>query len=323
MGRATKWLKGLFGIKSKEKYETKYSVQPKDRNWNISVLCNNLTTIIPPNITPAEAAWLRSFYFEPDDQLKQHARAIAAATAAAADAAMAAAQAAVAMVHLTSHGSGAATFGGRLEMLAAAKIQMAFRGYLCPKSTSGFEGTGEDSGTSEGIFGRKQAAATLHSMQALIRAQESVRALRAGRLLDKDDNFPFQYQSQESLETFEEHSAGSLKYSRRLSLSTTNAWDEIPSIVEDDLGCKSDSRSKRANDWIKVSCYDSSSAKAISSPFPTLGISRSESNSSPLSMVKSMPRFAAPPKSVYPNYIINKHRFIAKQRSQSALKQRP
>ncbi|KAL6496567.1 iq-domain [Orobanche gracilis] len=178
MGRATKWLKGLFGIKSKEKYETKYSVQPKQRKWNI---------------TPAEAAWLRSFYSEPDDELKQHARAIAAAAAAAADAAVAAAQAAVMMVHLTSHGL------GRLEMCAAVKIQMAFRGYLARKALRALKGLVKIQALVRGFLVRKQAAATLHSMQALIRAQESVRALRAGRLLNKDDNFPFRYQSRESL----------------------------------------------------------------------------------------------------------------------------
>ncbi|GFP86746.1 protein iq-domain 31 [Phtheirospermum japonicum] len=196
MGKATRWLKGLFGIQSKEKYETEYSVQPKDKiRWssgplvpNGGVLCHN----IPPNITPAEAAWLRSFYSEPDNEQKQHARAVAAATAAAADAAVAAAQAAATVVRLTSHGQGscAAAFVGSRVKLAAAKIQAVFRGYL--------KGLVRIQALVRGFLVRKQAAATFHRMQALIRAQESVRAQKARRLTNNDENFPPQFQSRKS-----------------------------------------------------------------------------------------------------------------------------
>lgn len=125
MGRAARWLKGLFGIKIKDKDSTGAEKAP----WSSGHLCHNPTTI-PPNITPAEAAWLRSFYTDNDTEQNKHAIAVAAATAAAADAAVAAAQAAVAVVRLTSQGCGAAVFGGSREKLAAVKIQSAFRGFL-------------------------------------------------------------------------------------------------------------------------------------------------------------------------------------------------
>lgn len=137
MGRATRWLKGLFGIKIKDKERNEYSSDRKQNaRWSsghsgreATGLCHNPTTI-PPNITPAEAAWLRSFYSENDNEQNKHAIAVAAATAAAADAAVAAAQAAVAVVRLTSQGRGTAMFGGSREKWAAVKIQSVFRGFL-------------------------------------------------------------------------------------------------------------------------------------------------------------------------------------------------
>lgn len=143
MGKATRWLKNLFGIK-KEKIpgENPNSSGQNERNRPSYALgrsgretvglCQNPNTI-PPNITPAEAAWLKSFYGESDKEQNKHAIAVAAATAAAADAAVAAAQAAVAVVRLTSQGRGS-MFGSR-ERWAAIKIQSVFRGYLV-KSTN-------------------------------------------------------------------------------------------------------------------------------------------------------------------------------------------
>lgn len=134
MGRATRWLKGLFGIKNDK--DSTNSGDRRDKKASCfghsgrdtDVLCHNPTTI-PPNITPAEAAWLRSYYSETEKEQNKHAIAVAAATAAAADAAVAAAQAAVAVVRLTSHGRGT-MFGGGHERWAAVKIQTVFRGYL-------------------------------------------------------------------------------------------------------------------------------------------------------------------------------------------------
>lgn len=139
MGRATRWLKSLFGMKNGKDYSD--SGDRKDKNWFCighsgrdsggGGLCHNPTTI-PPNISPAEAVWLRSYCNnETDKEQNKHAIAVAAATAAAADAAVAAAQAAVAVVRLTSHGRGTMFGGGgHHERTAATKIQTVFRGYL-------------------------------------------------------------------------------------------------------------------------------------------------------------------------------------------------
>ncbi|KAL0374416.1 UNVERIFIED_CONTAM: protein IQ-DOMAIN 14 [Sesamum radiatum] len=205
MGRATRWLKGLFGIKIKEKERREYSGDGKGKEgrWSaghsgrddaVGTLCHNPTTI-PPNITPAEAAWLRSFYDESDKERNKHAIAVAAATAAAADAAVAAAQAAVAVVRLTSQGRGTAVFGGSREKWAAVKIQTVFRGYLARKAFRALKGLVKIQALVRGFLVRKQAAATLHSMQALIRAQASVRAQKIRRLINNEEGFPPQLQA--------------------------------------------------------------------------------------------------------------------------------
>lgn len=125
----------MFGLKNSKDYsnssdrrdQKKCSSGHSGRDAS-AALCHNPTTI-PPNISPAEAAWLRSYYNETEKEQNKHAIAVAAATAAAADAAVAAAQAAVAVVRLTSHGRGT-MFGGGRERWAAVKIQTVFRGYL-------------------------------------------------------------------------------------------------------------------------------------------------------------------------------------------------
>lgn len=141
MGRAIRWLKGLLGLK-KDKEHTKPNSHLNDfrdkkgtwssssfgRDSNSDELCHNPSTI-PPNLSAAEAAWLRSYYTDAETEQNKHAIAVAAATAAAADAAVAAAQAAVAVVRLTSHGRGS-MLGASHEKMAAIKIQTVFRGYL-------------------------------------------------------------------------------------------------------------------------------------------------------------------------------------------------
>lgn len=127
----------MFGFKKdKEKQDNSNSGDRKDKKRQSSAasgaLCHNPATI-PPNITAAEAVWLRSFYDETETEQSKHAIAVAAATAAAADAAVAAAQAAVAVVRLTSHGRGT-MFGGGRERWAAVKIQTFYRGYLVIKT---------------------------------------------------------------------------------------------------------------------------------------------------------------------------------------------
>lgn len=139
MGRATRWLKGLLGMK-KEKDPLELPSTTCDRKekkrWSFgkslkdaSPFSHHVPANLPSNVSPADSAWLRSYLSETEKEQNKHAIAVAAATAAAADAAVAAAQAAVAVVRLTSQGCGGQLFGKR-ERWAAMKIQTVFRGYL-------------------------------------------------------------------------------------------------------------------------------------------------------------------------------------------------
>ncbi|KAH6817146.1 hypothetical protein C2S51_000749 [Perilla frutescens var. frutescens] len=364
MGRATRWFKALFGIKLKD--NTEYSTRENGRwssgHWRregdptVDVECHNPSTI-PPNITPQEAAWLKSFYTADNDkEQSKHAIAVAAATAAAADAAVAAAHAAAAVVRLTSQGRGTAVFAGNREKCAAVKIQSLFRGFLARKALRALKGLVKIQALVKGFLVRKQAAATLHSMQALIRAQASVRAEKMRRLINNDDStFPPQYQARMPLDERNEHPSSF--HSRRLSSSfetAANSFDESPKIVEVDTGCRPKSRSRRANS----SSEDSFGKVAFQCRIPARtpapearnfpdhqewALTGEECN---ISTAQSTPRFfsgscgcSGPAKSLcaeslfrsygggggdnHPSYMAKTQSFTAKVRSQSAPKQRP
>ncbi|KAK7358395.1 hypothetical protein VNO77_00322 [Canavalia gladiata] len=278
MGRATRWLKSLFGIKKdKERKETSNSGSKLCHSGRDSRgLCHNPATI-PPNISPAEAAWLQSFYSETEKEQNKHAIAVAAASAAAADAAMAAAQAAVAVVRLTSHGNGRDTmFGGGQERLAVVKIQTVFRGYLARKALRALKGLVKLQALVRGYLVRKQAAATLHSMQALIRAQATVRSHKSrGLTITKNEAHRFQAHARRSMERFDDTRSEYTApiHSRRLSSSfdatmnyNGNSVDGSPKIVEVDTG-RPKSRSRRSN--TSMSDFgDDPSFQPLSSPLP-------------------------------------------------------
>ncbi|KAL2555222.1 IQ-domain 26 [Forsythia ovata] len=365
MGRKTRWWKGLFGFgitkKEKDKKENSSSGGREIENlWissNATGLCHNPTTI-PPNITPAEAAWLRSFYGESEKEQSKHAIAVAAATAAAADAAVAAAKAAVAVVRLTSHGRGT-MFGDCREKWAAVKIQTVFRGFLARKALRALKGLVKLQAVVRGYFVRKQAAATLHSMQALIRVQATVRAHKTRGFINTSETFQPQFHACKSEEDGRSEHLMSI-HSQRVSASfesAISAFDESPKIVEVDTG-RPKSRSRRTNSWISDAGNDSF-VQALSSPLPTgirarLSIPDSRNfqdhewgltgDECRFSTAQSTPRFSnscgcscsvavTPAKSAClesyfrnaynPNYMVNTQSFKAKLRSQSAPKLRP
>ncbi|KAF1886736.1 hypothetical protein Lal_00045973 [Lupinus albus] len=363
MGRASRWLKSLFGIKRGKEQQHK-------ENLDSRVLCHNPATI-PPNLSPAEAAWLSSFCKETDKEQNKHAIAVAAATAAAADAAVAAAQAAVAVVRLTSIGKGSTMFGGGHEMWAALKIQTLFRGFLARKALRALKGLVKLQALVRGFLVRKQATATLHSMQALIRAQATVRSHKSHSFINtKNEAHRFQNRARRLMERFDDTRSEykSPIHSRRLSssfdatINNNNSIDGSPKIVEVDTGIgRPKSRSRRTNTSIS-DFGDDPSFRAVSSPLsipcgtparlsipnhrnfndsPEWGLTGEECRFS--STAHSSPRFTnscicgAPmtPKSVCtdylflrqygnnPNYMASTQSFKAKLRSHSAPKQRP
>lgn len=136
MGKATKWFKGLLGMKKdKENLDNMSNSSEKrdKKRWSFgksskeSIGAGENPVNFPGGMPAVDTNWLRSYISENEKELSKHTIAVAAATAA--DAAVAAAQAAVAVVRLTSHGRGAMFTGGR-EKWAAVKIQTVFRGYL-------------------------------------------------------------------------------------------------------------------------------------------------------------------------------------------------
>ncbi|XP_057447235.1 protein IQ-domain 26-like [Lotus japonicus] len=365
MGKVTRWLKRLFGIKENRQHkQSSNSKDPKNmKNGSFSVSESNsrllfhTSATIPPNISPAEASWLQSFHTEREKEQNKHAIAVAAATAAAADAAVAAAQAAVAVVRLTSHGRGTMFGGGGHEkMCAAVKIQTLFRGYLAKKALRALKGLVKLQALVRGYLVRKQAKETLHSMQALVRAQSTVLSQKSCRLMNtKNEACRLQNRARRSMERFDDtrsECTGPI-HSRRLSScfdATINSIDGSPKIVEvDSFSGRSKSRSRRTN-MSKSDFGDDPSFQALTSSLPISIPEQRNSHDSDWGLTgeeecrfsttaHSTPRFthscscSGTPKrdnnyflrkyGNFPNYMASTQSFKAKLRSHSAPRQRP
>ncbi|KAI3782834.1 hypothetical protein L2E82_12891 [Cichorium intybus] len=315
MGRVTRWLKGLFGIR-----KPKDSGDRKDTNTSCVGRSRRDPTISPPEKPIYNA--------QSEDEQNRHAIAVAAATAAAADAAVAAAQAAVAVVKLTSQG---VFGGGGREALAAIKIQSLFRGYLSRKALRALKGLVKLQALVRGFMVRKQAAATLRSMEALVRAQSSVCSQKIhamNRLQDSKERFD---------ETRSDYTS---IHSRRFSASfEPSVNDESPKIVEMDPGpFRPKSRSRRANTWAWTPGYsDNPYAQTAPSPHRHQSPARLPIPSSQSYEFEWAPHLGptryrpiSPSKSVCTDgsssnrsYMASTKSFNAKLRSQSAPKQRP
>ncbi|OVA12479.1 IQ motif [Macleaya cordata] len=369
MGRATRWFRNLLGMKrEKDNGKDSNSGDQRDKKrWSFGKSVRDSVCVgqIPVNnqvdIPATEAAWLKSYYTATETEQNKHAIAVAAATAAAADAAVAAAQAAVAVVRLTSHGRGT-MFGGGRERWAAVKIQTVFRGYLAKKALRALKGLVKLQALVRGYLVRKQATATLHSMQALIRAQFTVRSQKARHLLNQDQRFYPEFRPRRSIERFDdtrsEHTASI--HSRRLSASlevAINTFEESPKIVEIDT-CRPKSRSRRTPNNSISDYGEDPSNQVLSSSLPCQIPARMSipdcrnfqdfdwaltGDECRFSTAQSTPRFlnslgsnapVTPAKSVcterlfrpysnFPNYMANTQSFKAKVRSYSAPKQRP
>ncbi|ESQ54328.1 hypothetical protein EUTSA_v10025424mg [Eutrema salsugineum] len=346
MGRATRWFKGLFGIKPSSCSGSGVISNRLDRSALPAAgvsLCDSYETI-PPNISEKEAAWLRSFYAAGEEEIERraHAIAIAAATAAAADAAVAAAKAAAAVVKLTGQGKSGPLSGGKSrENRAAMQIQCAFRGYLARKALRALKGVVKIQALVRGFLVRKQAAATLRSMEALVRAQATVKFQRALRRIG--------------------NAAPARKSTERFSgsLENRNSGEETAKIVEVDTGTRPGPYRIRGPVLSGSDFLDNPFRRTLSSPLsgrvpPRLTMPKSEWEdcSSKFPSAQSTPRFAggSPSRSVccsgggveadaeaevdahrfcllsgdyHSSYMADATSFRAKLRSQSAPRQRP
>nr|GMC53832.1 protein IQ-DOMAIN 31-like [Ipomoea batatas] len=166
-----------------------------------------------------------------------------------------------------------------------------------------------------GYLVRKRAAATLHSMQALIRAQAAVRSQR----FRCTPRFQAETRARKFPERYDE--CRSAVQSKRLSASyepSLNGMDDSPKIVEIDT-YKLRSMSRRMNSAAISGNESDWSFVGEEWKFPT---------------AQSTPRGTAPARSIcgdtffrpysnFPGYMEKTQSFRAKQRSVSATKQRP
>ncbi|KAG2315777.1 hypothetical protein Bca4012_066627 [Brassica carinata] len=323
MGRAARWFKGIFGMKKSKEKENRVSSDGGGEAGG---------SFIHGKTLQADSVWLRTYLAETDIEQNKHAIAVAAATAAAADAAVAAAQAAVAVVRLTSNGRGGGYYGTTMERCAAVKIQTIFKGYLARKALRALKGLVKLQALVRGYLVRKRAAETLHSMQALIRAQTSVRSQRINRnnmlhprhFLERSDDSRSEVQSKRIPISVEKHSS--------------NTYDETsPKIVEIDT-YKTKSRSRRMNvvvsehgDGFEWSFPEDKCKFPTAQNTPRFSSSAAANNHhyyyTPPSPAKSVCRDAgfrpSHPGLMSPSYMANTQSFKSKVRSHSAPRQRP
>ncbi|KAG8084866.1 hypothetical protein GUJ93_ZPchr0010g7461 [Zizania palustris] len=383
MGKAARWFRNIWGDRKEQKQQQPVAVPAPARSgkrWSFGKSSRDSAEAAAAAAAAAvakvggsaaiarvaEAAWLRSMYAETESEQSKHVIAVAAATAAAADAAVAAAQAAVAVVRLTSKGRVAPVLAvaGDLRSLGAAavRIQTAFRGFLAKKALRALKAVVKLQALVRGYLVRRQAAATLQSMQALFRAQAIVRAHRAGAgagaaslpQLHLPPVWPRRSLQKQCVDdTRSEH--GVAAYSRRLSASIESSsygYDRSPKIVEVDTGRpKSRSSSRQASSPLfDTGCVSGEEwcANSMSSPMPChllTGAPPRIAVPTPRHLpdydlcalekagpatAQSTPRYVhAPPTPTQsvcgncPNYMSNTQSFEAKVRSQSAPKQRP
>ncbi|XP_047962333.1 protein IQ-DOMAIN 23-like isoform X1 [Salvia hispanica] len=167
MGKAARWFRSLFSSKkAPPKGNNKNKWNPSDASLNFKNYGED------PMASP---------YIEGIDANK-HAIAVAAATAAVAEAALAAAQAAAQVVRLTSgSGSGrtAPNIADRRSVLAAVKIQSAFRAYLAKRALKALKGLVKLQALVRGHIVRKQSADMLYRMQTMAKIQARASAHRS------------------------------------------------------------------------------------------------------------------------------------------------
>ncbi|WOL08200.1 protein IQ-DOMAIN 14 [Canna indica] len=238
MGWATRWLLNLLGGNNKAKRESKHhsgygGEEIEKKRWSFWKSRNSGEVALNENPSTAaaiEVAWFKSFYAGSEREQSKHAVAVAAA----ADAAPATARAARFPSQRRLYSAP--------ERRAAVKIQTAFRGHLARKAFRALKALVKIQALVRGFLVRKQAADALHSMQALIRAQATVRAQRYRNLLLLDASFQPEVRHRRSFERLSDTRSERMAAFQRQRLSAN--LDRNPKIIEIDT-CRPKSRSSR------------------------------------------------------------------------------
>ncbi|KAK7346604.1 hypothetical protein VNO80_21127 [Phaseolus coccineus] len=203
MGKASKWFRGLLGLKKTE-HSTSPTKPPKEkRRWSFvksyTEKDNNTGATCP----------------QQGSNGSKHAMAVAAATAAVAEAAVAAAEAAAVVVRLTSSSGRCADAGPTRirQHWAAVKIQAAFRGCLARRALRALKGLVKLQALVRGHIERKRTAQWLKRVQALLHAQAQVSAGLALQVSPSSAKLSSHLHGPETPEKFESPiSSKSMKY---------------------------------------------------------------------------------------------------------------
>ncbi|GJX16717.1 IQ-DOMAIN 14-like protein [Tanacetum coccineum] len=162
----------LNGRKTKKNIDT--SNAKRKKRWSLGKCMKDPSQRVR---VENDSTRMRSCMSALEKELNKHAIAIAATATAAANATMAGPQALVAVVRLSTDDRGT-LFSGR-EKWAATKIQSVYRGHLARRAPRALRGLVKFQALVKGFLVRKRVAATLYSMQALLRAPLVVRSERA------------------------------------------------------------------------------------------------------------------------------------------------
>ncbi|XP_020228791.1 protein IQ-DOMAIN 14 [Cajanus cajan] len=337
MGKASRWLKGLLGLKKEREYSGNSGSLTHDKREEKRSGKDGVSHIAPTSVAAFHRA-RRSYVAE--DGVKNKL---------AID---------VPIVRSRSCDRGTLLIGSR-EGWAALKIQSFFRGYLARKALRALKGLVKIQALVRGYLIRKRVAATFHSVQAMIRAQAVARSVRARRSIDKENRLHPETPSRKYMQRFDETRNGF--HGRRVPIcckAPLCEFDEIPKVVEVDTHMPH-SRCRNLNINTMSECGEDLNYQAISSSLHCPIQSRispygnrhpqefewlfNVDESQKFSTAHNTPRLGKcmlanstnnPMKSVCgdtffrpcsnsPNYMANTHSSKAKLRSHSAPKQRP
>ncbi|XP_017424608.1 protein IQ-domain 26 isoform X1 [Vigna angularis] len=334
MGKATRWLKGLLGMKKERDccgYSGSLGTDKREKKQSEK---NEESHITPSTIDHTK----RRFYVAKKEGVKNKQ------------------VTGVAVERSRRSGRNTLMIGSK-EGWAAVSIQSIFRGYLARKALRALKGLVKIQALVRGYLVRKRVAATLHSVQAMMRAQAVARSVRARRSMDKENRFHPESPSRKYVQQQFDATRNYQSRNRRARIyckAPSNGFDESSKVFEFD-NRMAHSRSRSINTAMSE-CGEELHYQAMSSSLPCQvqgRISLHERRQHPqefewffnldegnkFSSAHNTPRLskcttpATPLKSVcgdtfrscsdFPNYMANTHSSKAKLRSHSAPKQRP